>query len=403
MEGQTLIQLPEDLTTSLRPPPDYLLCQDFPIAVIRYRWTPGREIEDIKRGLKGQYQDFYQNQEARSSHLWPRPLHDVTFAYGWIKKHLSPSLSDSTRSIDGRRHFLHRDFYVYGTYLGASLATSLALTETHPSQRVAIRGVATYNGIYNWTAFVGLKEDCIPVVVDAQTVQKDTPGIQALPLLFRQPSDLFDEFASPCLFFRTTGHLVAPLHLDPEISQRLLEENEARLEEEEERENRKTSQAFGKRTFSIESLGTSRKVYLGFPPARSTLCIPSALLLHTSAPPDVSAKSTRERKQGATSIPRRKIPESSNGQNSFAIQAEEMTALMRRSIDVVEVKRIKDRQSALLPDNVDHRDTATWSDESKNRVRIAGVDGSQDGSFKLGIDGQEKLLAWLREHMLNQE
>ncbi|CAK7265860.1 hypothetical protein SEPCBS57363_001796 [Sporothrix epigloea] len=392
---------------NLRPPPDYLLRQNFPIAVIRYRWTPGREDEDIKRDWQVD-QDPSQRQEAQSSHLWPRPLHDVTFAYGWIKRHLSPSLSDSTRSVDGRGHFLHRDIYVYGAYLGASLATSLALTETHPSQRVAIRGVATYNGIYNWTAFVGVKDDCIPIVVDVKTVQKDTPGIQALPLLFRQPSDLFDDFASPCLFFRTTGHLVAPLDLDPNISQRLLEENEARLEEEEERENRKTSQAFGKRTFSIESLGTSRKVYLGFPPVRSTLCLPSALLLHTSAPPDVSTKPTRERKRGVTSIPRRKIPESSNGKNSFAIQAEEMTALMRRSIDLIEVKRVKDQQPALMPENVDHRtgdyDAAILSNKSKRRVRIVGVDGPRDGSLELGIDGQKKLLAWLREHMLqNQE
>ncbi|CAK7274649.1 hypothetical protein SEPCBS119000_006280 [Sporothrix epigloea] len=329
------------------------------------------------------------------------------FAYDWIKKHLSPTLSDSTRSVDGKRHFLRRDLYVHGAYLGATLATSLALTETHPSQRVAIRGVVAHNGIYNWTAFVGLNDDSIPIVVGTETVQKTTPGIQALTSLFCHPSGLFDEFASPCLFFRTTGHLIAPLDLDPDVSQRLLEESEARLVEEEERENRKSNQAFGMRTFATEALGTTRKVYLGFPPARSTLRIPSALLLHTGVPPDLSARRPREKKQCANSLPRQKIPESCDGNNSFAVQAEEMTALMRRSIDKVELKRLKDQQPALIPENDSHtpdkKAASRWSNEAEHRVRIAGVDGPPNDSLELGIDGQQKLLAWLKEHMLSQE
>ncbi|CAK7209932.1 hypothetical protein SCUCBS95973_000613 [Sporothrix curviconia] len=328
------------------------------------------------------------------------------FAYDWIKKHLAPPLSASMRSVDGRRNFLRRDFYVYGSYLGAGLATSLALTETHPQHRVAIRGVAAYNGIYNWTAFVGMTADSIPVADNADAVERATPGIQALSRLFRKPSDLFDAFASPCLFFRTTGHLIAPLDLDQDKSRRLLEENEARLEEEEEQENRKTDQAFGKRTFGMELLGTSRKVYLGFPPVQSTLCIPLALFLHTSAPPDPDAKPARPRNKGARTGARpRKIPESFNGHNSFAIQADEMTALMRRGIDKVEVKRLKDRQPVLMSEYGDHRiveaDLAAQSSESERRVRIAGVDAPSGDRHGLGENGQEKLLNWLDTHMTN--
>ena len=308
------------------------------------------------------------------------------------------------RSVNGLRHFLRRDIYVYGSYLSASLATSLALTETHPQNRVAIRGVAAYNGIYNWTAFVGMTDDGIPITDDAQVVQRTTPGIQALSLLFRKPPDLFDAFASPCLFFRTTGHLIAPLDLDQATSRRLLEENEARLEEEEEREDRRTDQAFGKRTFGMEMLGTSRKVYLGFPPVQSTLCIPSALFLHTSAPPDPDAKPPRAREEGSRVRARpRKIPESCHGHNSFAIQADEMVSLMRRAIDKVEIKRLKNRPPAFLPEYSDHRivetDLATQSNESEQRVRIVGIDAPSTDSLKLGWDGQEVLLDWLDEHM----
>ncbi|CAK7216708.1 hypothetical protein SEUCBS140593_002962 [Sporothrix eucalyptigena] len=324
------------------------------------------------------------------------------FAYDWVKRHLSPPLSASVRGGDGRRHFLRRDFYVYGSYLSASLATSLALTETHPQHRVAIRGVAAYNGIYNWTAYVGMTEDSIPVADRAETVQSVTPGIQPLPLLFRKPTDLFDAFASPCLFFRTTGHLIAPLDLDEDTSRQLLEENEARLEEEEEKDGQKADQAFGKRTFSIELLGTSRKVYLGFPPLKSTLCIPSALFLHTSEtePPATASKPARARKPNSRP---RKIPESSNGHNSFAIQADEIMSLMRRSIDKVEIKRQRDKMPSFVPEysvrRLDESDAATQTSESEQRVRIASIAAPTDDSLSLGKDGQKLLLDWLDEHM----
>ncbi|ERT01112.1 hypothetical protein HMPREF1624_02351 [Sporothrix schenckii ATCC 58251] len=300
--------------------------------------------------------------------MWPRPLHDVMFAYDWIKKNLSPPLSASTRDRDGRRHFLRRDLYVYGSYLSAGLATSFALTETHPPHRVAIRGLVAYNGIYNWTAYVSMTSDGIPVADDAAAVHNATPGIRSLPELFRQPPDLFDAFASPSLLFRTTGHLVAPLHLDRDISRRLLEEREARLDEEEakEKEGQAGVQALGKRTFGMELLGTSRKAYLAFPPMKSTLSIPN---------------------------------------NSFAVQADEMASLMRRGIDKVEIKRLQQKLPVLLPEYTDNRsiesDMEVRSSDAEKRVRVAGVDAPVDDSLELGEDGQAILLDWLDEQMDN--
>ncbi|KAL1910640.1 hypothetical protein Sste5344_003537 [Sporothrix stenoceras] len=381
---------------ALQPPPSFLLRRNYPIAAIRYRWSKGdtHNIRDATRNP---------DEIQLPSYLWPRPLHDVLFAYDWVKKHLSPPLSASVRGADGRRHFLRRDLYVFGSYLGAGLATALALTETHPPHRVAIRGVAAYNGIYNWTAYVGMTADSIPVADDAATIDSLTPGIRSLPELFRQPSDLFDTFASPSLFFRTTGHLIAPLHLDRDTSRQLLEEREARLEEEEGRDSQASVQPFGKRTFGMELLGTSRKAYLAFPPIKSTLSIPSALFLHTAPDePPPTAKPTRARKTGA-SARLRKIPEATNTNNSFAIQADEMASLMRRGIDKVEIKRHQEKLPILLPTYTNDRhietDIEVRSSESEQRVRLAGIDAPVNDPFDLGEDGQAILLDWLDEHM----
>ncbi|KIH92562.1 hypothetical protein SPBR_02681 [Sporothrix brasiliensis 5110] len=385
---------------ALQPPPSFLLRQNYPIAVIRYRWSRGEP-----RNGPDATQDPDQIQPP--SYMWPRPLHDVMFAYDWIKKNLSPPLSASTRDRDGRRHFLRRDLYVYGSYLSAGLATSFALTETHPPHRVAIRGLAAYNGIYNWTAYVGMTADGIPVADDATAIYNATPGIRALPELFRRPSDLFDAFASPSLFFRTTGHLIAPLHLDRDISRRLLEEREARLDEEEAKEKKDQAgvQALGKRTFGMELLGTSRKAYLAFPPMKSTLSIPSALFLHTSPDePPPSPRPATARKPGTRARPR-KIPESTNSNNSFAVQADEMASLMRRGIDKVEIKRLQQTLPILLPEYTDNRniegDMEVRSSDAEKRVRVSGVDAPVDDSLELGEDGQAILLDWLDEHMDN--
>lgn len=396
-EGEDGVDIAEGVReAALQPPPGFLLRQNYPIAAIRYRWSTG--------GAQNGLDDAQDPDEVQPpSYLWPRPLHDVLFAYDWVKKHLSPPLSASVRGADGRRHFLRRDLYVYGSYLGAGLATALALTETHHPHRVAIRGVAAYNGIYNWTAYVGMTADSIPVADDSATIDSLTPGIRSLPELFRQPPDLFDAFASPSLFFRTTGHLIAPLHLDRDTSRQLLEDREARLEEEEIKDGQSAVQPFGKRTFGMELLGTSRKAYLAFPPIKSTLSIPSALFLHTASEEPLSTgKPTRAKKTGVSARPR-KIPEATNNNNSFAIQADEMASLMRRGIDKVEIKRHQEKLPVLLPAYTEDRnfesEIEVRSSESEQRVRLVGIDAPVDDTLELGEDGQAILLDWLDEHM----
>ncbi len=332
------------------------------------------------------------------------------FGYDWIKKHLAPPLAPSPRSPshphDSRRHHQRRDLYVYGSYLGSGLAAALALTETLPQQRVAIRGVATYNGIYNWTAYVDA-EDGIPAADDAGAVNRITPGIPALGSLFSRPTDLFDSFASPTLFFRTAGHLLPPLDFDKEANRKQADVEEMR----EAAAEGASDAAETERAAHTETLGRTRRVFLGFPHLHSPLSIPSALLLHTPEPePGQAATDGKKARKprthdGATRGRPRKIPEAAHGSNSFARQADEMASLMCRGIEKVEMKRRQDTRPVLLPeyDRPAHEfindDADVRSRESERRVRIAGVGAGGADGMELGGDGQQMLLAWLDEHM----
>ncbi|KAJ4306028.1 hypothetical protein N0V88_000823 [Collariella sp. IMI 366227] len=173
--------------------------EDYPTAVINYRW----------QAVKG-------DDRPEIPLYWPTPLHDVSFGYSWIAANLG-SGSDGSAAP--------RPAYLYGSYLGAGLAASLAMTEAHSPMRgmpMTIRGLIAHNGIYNWTMFLpdhplhNFKPpkprgrprlhplplpDENPVPIEEEglfTELKDqTPG------LFSNASNLFDPFASPCLFFHS--------------------------------------------------------------------------------------------------------------------------------------------------------------------------------------------------------
>ncbi|OAA65219.1 hypothetical protein SPI_02006 [Niveomyces insectorum RCEF 264] len=437
------------------PPPLFLLRQPYPVVSIHYRWSAADDD-----GYRDRDRD--RDRDRTPPHcLWPTPLHDVLFGYDWVKAHLAPPLAPLTPPLEppgpdghrhGHRHHPRRDLYVYGAHLGGGLAAALALTETHPTQRVAIRGVAAYNGIYNWTAFVGgagttatststsSSSDgaTTAVVDDARAVQQQrTPGVPALPTLFAAPADLFDAFASPSLFFRTAGHVAVPGAFDGHVgagseagagagagagdgdgdqdksggAQSTDDDGEASHE--------------GKTT-TVETLGTANKAYLWFPPLRSTLAIPSALLLHAPPPESAAAGMAKAQKLGRSNrqTTRPRLPAVTHQNNTFATQAAELAGLMRRSIDKVEIKRQQARR-VLHPDETqqhhhrgrddEHEDVLGRSAAADQRVRTAAVGGSGRaggydghnghnghdgyGKLELGPDGQALLLAWLDEQM----
>lgn len=205
----------------LQLPPRWL--RKFPTAIINYRW-PGLVPDSNSPPATGTDGDG----GPKTPLYWPTPVHDVAFGYKWILDNLAPP--DLAR----------RDIYVCGSYLGATLAASLALTETHPHEPMAVRGLVTYNGMYDWTTLLpdhpihntkpggstsnksgslgALLHSINRDLAEPEKEEEDpTPFAllrQQAQVLFHSPDNLFDPFASPALFFHTPA-----LHIPPTFDQ----------------------------------------------------------------------------------------------------------------------------------------------------------------------------------------
>ncbi|KAI1106584.1 hypothetical protein F4804DRAFT_300487 [Jackrogersella minutella] len=330
----------------------------YPTAVINYRWKgfvpseAGFRHPEVNKqegeGEKGKDED-------EPSHLaWPTPIHDTAEAYSWIVKNLSPS--DQMR----------RDIYVYGSYLGASLATSLALTETYPDEQMAIRGVAAFNGIYDWTTFLPdhkihkeLKE--VPEDIINQQGGPDFQDLkQHVEALFQIPDNLFDHFASPSLFFCSPG-LYVPAAFDASA----LACNQSPPPED------------ILKWFPIESPQQHRVV---FPPkpelGTKKLIIPETLLLHTTTPLSPRSRSIHRRWQK-----RKKYPG-----NNFESQAKHLVKGLRNGIYDTERKGSSNWDG----------DSSSFDDEVDRRIQVEDA-GLNTGDFELGGKGEELAAIWLQE------
>ncbi|UNI18089.1 hypothetical protein JDV02_004381 [Purpureocillium takamizusanense] len=317
--------------------------KNFPVASINYRWRPGHLPA-------GKY-------NALVPMFWPTPVHDVAFAYAWLVENLAPP-------ENGRR-----DIYVYGSHLGAGLATSLSLTETHAHSRFGIRGVVAYNGIYNWTMFLPdhrINKSPQRAGARARVTQEPTESFhirrlrEEMPGLFDRPSNLFDSFASPSLFFHSPG-----LHVPPSFTMSMddIAAIDAMTSDEDE---------------PTIPLKTPRKSHLIYPPRQSTLKIPETLLLYDS-PPQITPSTTKSGRP-------KKRPKASG--NSLQSQAYELVALMRRSIDVVELK-----ERSKWDEDLQDREH-----EKYRRVQVVHA-GTETGITELGGNGQHMVLAWLRDRL----
>ncbi|KAI2468357.1 hypothetical protein F4781DRAFT_398542 [Annulohypoxylon bovei var. microspora] len=358
-----LIYLPPYSTAfSDRPAELPRFIQRRPTAVINYRWVGYPLFEDTGSHASESEEE---SSEDEWSHLsWPSPIHDTARAYDWIVENLGPSA------------YTRRDVYVYGSYLSASLAISLALTETHPHARMGIRGCVAYNGIYNWTTFLPdhrmnqapkhgprniLEEILGPPAEDPEFLELR----QHAKELFVKPDNLFDPFVSSCLLFHTPGLFVPPdFNATALAPADLLPEDLALLPED-------APELF-------MPTKSPRKSPLVFPPRKSTLKIPEALLLHSTPPPP------------PPSLFRRWQRRKKNLGNNFKTQAEDLAGLMRRSIDKVELKE------RFKWDN----DFDSWENEAARRVQLEDV-GFSTGDFELGSKGEELAAAWLEDHMKN--
>ena len=311
--------------------------QDKPVASINYKWNH-EATSQLEPGV---------------STIWPTPVHDTAFAYAWLLDNLSPGGNQ------------RRDIYVYGSYLGASLATSLTLTESHPHLRFAVRGGIAYNGIYNWTMFLpdhpinqASKRSKTAVTPRGSVEGTHLHNLQEdLPALFRIPADMFDPFASPSLFFHSPGLLI------PSSFYASMAETAA------------IDALANTGGLPITALKIPRKSHMVFPPRQSTLKIPDLLLLHDSP---IVPQSTR----------RRSILAAMKKGNTFRNQAHELAELARRSIDKVE---LKERQK--WDDDAD-----SWDEEAERRIKTIDI-GEERKTLELGDDGEEAIQDWLAERI----
>ncbi|OTA59541.1 hypothetical protein K449DRAFT_397174 [Hypoxylon sp. EC38] len=330
-----------------------------PTAVINYRWAGFSPFQTQDSDISGSDEQLEEDEETHLS--WPAPIHDTARAYDWIVENLGPS------------NYTRRDIYVYGSYLGASLATSLALTETHPHARMGLRGVVAYNGIYNWTMF--LPDHPINQVPKLRSMsifeeilaRPGDPDFQELKqhaeALFGRPDNLFDPFASSCLFFHTPG-----LYVPPSFDASALAPVTSLLD----------SPTYTEDTSQLWMPSTPpRKSPLIFPPRNSTLKIPETLLLHSTPPPLPPSFQRRRQRRKKEHVG-----------NNFRAQAEELARLMRRSINKVELaERLKwDYELNGL------------GDEADRRVQVYDA-GFNTGDYSLGGKGEEQAAAWLEDHI----
>ncbi|KAI0169025.1 hypothetical protein GGR52DRAFT_503002 [Hypoxylon sp. FL1284] len=338
-----------------------------PTAVINYRWE-GFPAEEEEEEPPQSGED-----DERSPHLsWPTPIHDAAKAYDWIVENLGPST------------YTRRDVYLYGSYLGASLATSLALTETHPHARMGVRGCVAYNGVYDWTSVLpdhpvnsrrqasGGAPDFLADILS----QPEEPAFRALrrraEALFARPGNLFDPFASPCLFFHTPGLLVPPSFNESALPSPESESDDGEVDV--------LSLLLPPEEGPVP-LKAPRRSALVFPPRKSTLKIPEALLLHSPAPSLLFHGGRRQRR-------RRRRP-AKGQENSFSAHAEALAALMRRSIDKVELK-----ERARWDDDFDG-----WDGEAERRVCARCVGRSPDDLWELDGEADEMAAAWLEDRI----
>lgn len=396
----------------------------FPSATIHYRWShsPGDYPPHVEGNESATVAESAEILSRSTPLHWPTPIHDTLFAYQFLIENLSPP-PDETTGLRLQR----RPVYVYGSYLGASLASSLALTESHAHQPMAIRGLLAFNGIFNWTTLLPdhpnnkLMLDELLDIENLDENDKDVRGMKALmPSHFDQPANLFDSFASPVLFFHSAGMLVPTSFTErssPNMSQGFTdavdalsnasaaedpydqayvysdpedpppptpyEDIETDLGIDPGTEDTNTDTSSSADSTLAPSPKPPRRGYLAFPPRASSLKIPDTLLMHTTPPPGPAVPGSVQGQRRRLALWKRLKA----AENSFGTQALGLAGLMRRSVNLYE---LRERAKWDL-------EFAGWDTEAVRRVQVhdVGLGGRTSGGVGLGGQGEEIAARWL--------
>ncbi|KAM3079502.1 hypothetical protein ACMFMG_005923 [Clarireedia jacksonii] len=364
LSAPLVIYLPPYPSSSLHSPPSWLL-RNFPVLSIPYRWSHNPSVSF----------------RIQKTHGFPVPLHDTLQAYTWLLNSYLPSLSTNPPPSSSSFHAqkpIQRPLLIYGSYLGGTLATSLALTESYAytNRPTHIHSLVVYNAILDWTPFsttpdpVLFDKSSIPSYISSPELYSQKPWttdtLHTLKTrLFPSPSQTFDAFASPLLFFRRPGTEVpkrwpipppspnstspssSSSHADSTVSEdfpvsnpedapsHYLEDFTSPDDPDESDFESPPSNFWDDELeeHPHESLQKSRKSHLIFPPRNSLLRLPRSLFLYSaSSTPDMVKDGTVLKGGQETSPTEIQSDEEGEMFDVFKEQAEEMQKLMKRSI-----------------------------------------------------------------------
>jgi hypothetical protein len=384
------------LRSSHPPVPRYIFHPLASLASIHYRWnipsspsSPTSLDDSISQYITPPPSPkLLSSDSSFATYPFPIPLHDVLQAYSYLLQTLlphysqpPPSSSSPTSSLTGTRRTLYstssttkitqRPILIYGSYLGGTLATSLALTESFASKNLPTRiaGLISKNGIYDWTDIATAPAPPAdpstatePLEPESDFLEKGTWDSKILytlrEKLFREPGGAFDPFASPSLFFRTAGIAVpktwplssddnpptAPAPPSPAASSTNAASTSSsplinHLEEDifyptpdpslvTDVDVNEFGGRRGRDGGELE-LEVSRKAHLKYPPKDSGLKIPRSLFLYSTTPTSTSTSPSSTSPSMAAKEGEDITPKT---------EAEEITKLMRRSLMLHEFK-----------------------------------------------------------------
>ncbi|RDL37052.1 uncharacterized protein BP5553_04485 [Venustampulla echinocandica] len=424
--------------------PSFLLSPTNALARINYRWNqpppsprPTSSSSTSSTILPSPSPPLLTSHQSYANHPFPTPLHDTLHAYNFLTTSLLPSFAPqlestsspykSTFSPDSAYYkppptpkTAQRPLIIYGSYLGGTLATSLALTESLSSKHHAysIAGLIVKNGIFDWT---GIGTSLPPESSSEESEKKppsspeqslamradfhwDTKTLHALKMrLFASPAGTFDAFASPVLFFRTSGLDVPATWpcLEPPTTTSTAHEDTTIMSTSLSSPPPPRSSTSTPITTHLAS--TTQKAHLKFPPRDSGLKIPRTLLLTTSPP----APPTPYLRPQSPSLKRKPTPKSRSKAKAKSdsitpeTQAYELESLMRRSLTLHEFKDRREWDEAFDAETDASERVEVYELKRGTEVRgegevFAGVEGKGNGE----TDDEEAVVStWIKDYL----
>ncbi|KAG9235786.1 hypothetical protein BJ875DRAFT_494718 [Amylocarpus encephaloides] len=401
------------------PIPSFLASDTTALACINYRWNRisvssqcvSTDLSSASYPSPPPSPALLSSHPSFANHAFPTPLHDTLHAFNYLTKSLLPSLcpleappkSPTKSPFSPRSRYynpptpapslIQRPLIIYGSYLGATLATSLALTESLLSKHLPyyIAGLIAADGIYDWTHISASPPP--PPLDTPSNIPQPTNTLWDISQLynirthlFTSPASTFDAFASPILFFRTAG-----LHVPPtwptttKDVEKVQEAGEVLFGDEEgligsNLDGPLQPEIIPGKTITTMDLAPPRKSHLKFQSKDSGIKIPKSLFLIS---PSLSSQSTTQ-----STTPKKKA----RGKKSQDLrledvinpagQANELAEAMRRSVALHELK-----------------DRKTWDydldpyAEADKRVEVL-----ENGSVNGGNE-RERIQEWIEESL----